>query len=59
VVRVIVAVRGLTSRNVEFCNPPESLTVRCILKKTFADVSPVVGTTNEPLVIPLVGERKG
>jgi hypothetical protein len=31
------------------------LTVRCILKKTFADVSPVVGTTNEPPVIPLVG----
>ena len=40
-------------------SPPASRTVRWMRYQTFAEVSPMVGTTKEPPVTPLVGGTKG
>ncbi len=56
---VIVEVRGRTSRVTAVMRPCESATWRLTRKKTFGEVSPIVGTKKEPLVLPLVGGRKG
>ena len=51
--------RGRTSRKVVCVRPAESRTVRWMRYQTLADVSPVVGIVNEPLVAPLVGGMNG
>jgi len=59
VVKVIVVVRGNTSRMASFVRPAESMTDRWMRYQTLAAVSPRVGTTKEPPVTPLVGGRTG
>ena len=55
--RVIVDVRGRTSRKVVLVSPAGSRAVRWIRKKTFAETSPRVGTVKEPLVTPVVSGK--
>ena len=59
VAKVRVDVRGTTSTNMVSVRPPESRTVRWMRYHTFAEVSPVVGMTKEPVLAPLVGGTKG
>ena len=47
VVKVIVVVRGSTSRKASWVRPTESMTDRWIRYQTFAAVSPIVGTVKD------------
>ena len=57
--RVMVDVRGRTSRKIVVVSPAGSRTVRWIRNQTFAEISPCVGTVNEPLVMPVVAGMNG
>ncbi len=59
VAKVIVTVRGRTSRITSVTRPALSTTDRWIRYQTLGEVSPIVGITKEPLVMPAVGGMKG
>src|SRR5262245_56328999 len=59
VVKDIVVVFGRTSRNFSSVRPAESITDRWMRYQTLGEVSPSVGTTNEPVLDPRVGGRTG